>query len=61
MSNILYISVVTIIGYRFVGVHIAFQYFVPLSLLEGVLSLYSDSFTSLTKVFLQYYSGFQPV
>ena len=53
MSNILYISVVTIIGYRFVGVHIAFQYFVPLSLLGVHISDRSSSmcFCNTTVVF----------
>ena len=42
---------------RFFGGYIAFQCFVPLSLLGG-LSLCSVSCTSLTKVLLQYYIGF---
>ena len=46
-------------GYRFFWGHIAFQCFVPLSLLERALSLYSVSCTPLTKVLLQYYSGLQ--
>ena len=44
----------------FLAVHIAFQGFVPLSLLKGALSLYRVSCTSLTKVLLPYYSGLQP-
>ena len=46
-------------GYRFFWGHIAFRCFVPLSLLEGALSLYSVSCTRLTKVLLQYYSGLE--
>ena len=46
-------------GYRFFRGHIAFRCFVPLSLLEGALSLYSVSCTRLTKVLLQYYSGLE--
>ena len=44
----------------FLAVHIAFQGFVPLSLLKGALSLYRVSCTSLTQVLLPYYSGLQP-
>jgi len=49
------ISVVAIIGCSFWEGHIAFQCFVPLSLLRGTISLYSVSRTTLTKYSCNWY------